>query len=308
MTDICFGYACINNSLPSRFRTMQRKQYLELAAKDETLAMEKAKSITIFNLKEALRILRWNRENKVPFYRFSSDLVPLATIAELRRSRTWYDDPEIRQNCAAIHHHVETYGPRTSLHPGQYCVLNTPNPDVLTTSLFDLQHHVTLAKMLGATALIVHIGGGYGNKTKAMERFIEVAHGLDETTRSLLCIENDDRTYTLEETCFVGEKAGLPVVFDVHHHRCNPCDAPAKHLACALNTWGDRRPKVHISTGVTGPTDRRHADYIAPEDFEVLAQMLADAGSSVADVDIMVEAKEKDKALLQLREQIAQSL
>ena len=109
-------------------------------------------------------------------------------------------------------------------------------------------------------------------------------------------------------------RTGVRVVYDHHHHRCHPgeLDVP-EALAAAAATWGDLRPEVHLSSPRTElrtvgrgraarllpPLVDQPADFVTPWD---LAELLRLAPSPV---DVMLEAKAKDLALLWLREQLA---
>ena len=60
------------------------------------------------------------------------------------------------------------------MHPGQYTVLNSPNPEVVERAILDLDYHTKLLSSLGGgqeNKMILHIGGGYGDKSQAIERF-----------------------------------------------------------------------------------------------------------------------------------------
>jgi len=60
------------------------------------------------------------------------------------------------------------------------------------------------------------------------------------------------------------------------------------------NTWKGQRPKIHLSSGRSGPTDKHHADFIGFEDYIQAAALVKD------DFDIMMECKEKDLAVLEI--------
>ena len=63
---------------------------------------------------------------------------------------------------------------------------------------------------------------------------------------------------------------GLPLVYDVHHHRCHPDGLTVDEATeLALGTW-DREPLFHLSSplyGWPGPRPERHHDFIDPADF-----------------------------------------
>ncbi|TNF50901.1 MAG: hypothetical protein EP304_01410, partial [Deltaproteobacteria bacterium] len=124
---------------------------------------------------------------------------------------------------------------------------------------------------------------------------------LAEPIRSRLTLENDDRSYTVEDLLPVCEQLDIPLVYDVHHHRCNPdgLTVAAATEAC-LQSWRrrGREPYFHISSpkhgwnGKPGP----HADFIDVADFPAEWHGL--------DATIDVEAKAKELALLKLKKEL----
>jgi UV DNA damage endonuclease len=92
----------------------------------------------------------------------------------------------------------------------------------------------------------------------------------------------------------------VPLVYDVHHHRCNPDGLSEEEATLeATRTWGDREPWVHLSSpkaGWSGGDPRPHADYIDPSDLPACW-----VGRSMT---IDVEAKAKELAVLRLQKHI----
>ncbi len=87
----------------------------------------------------------------------------------------------------------------------------------------------------------------------------------------------------------------MPLVYDVHHHRCLPDGysvAQASDLAVA--TW-NREPLFHVSSPKDGwrkPRPGRHHDYINPRDFP--------REWMHGDFTVEVEAKAKELAVVRL--------
>lgn len=52
------GYACINLSLPSKFKTLRLKTI-------ESEGIEKVKELTLHNFNEVLRTIRWNIDQDI---------------------------------------------------------------------------------------------------------------------------------------------------------------------------------------------------------------------------------------------------
>jgi UV DNA damage repair endonuclease len=91
-------------------------------------------------------------------------------------------------------------------------------------------------------------------------------------------------------------RVGLPLVYDVHHHRCLPDRYGIEEAAeLAAATWGDREPWAHISSPKEGYRSKRpqaHHDYVRPRDVprSWLGRRLT----------VDVEAKAKERAVLRL--------
>ncbi len=60
---------------------------------------------------------------------------------------------------------------RTSFHPDQFVVLNSPREDVVEKSIQDLEYHAEVAEWVGADVINIHGGGAYGNKGAALVTF-----------------------------------------------------------------------------------------------------------------------------------------
>ncbi|MEK6248585.1 MAG: GIY-YIG nuclease family protein [Planctomycetales bacterium] len=134
-----------------------------------------------------------------------------------------------------------------------------------------------------------------------MARFASNLNRLSDRARSRLTVENDDTTYTPSELLPVCRAEGIPLVYDVHHHRCNQDDLSIEEATeQAIATW-DRQPMFHISSpieGWNGPKPKRHHDFIDVQDFPDCWRVLP--------LTIEVEAKAKEVAVLKLKKQLAE--
>ena len=124
-----------------------------------------------------------------------------------------------------------------------------------------------------------------------------------------MVVEHDERCFDLSDVLALHERTGVRVVFDLHHHRCNPASGledVRTALAAALDTWpSGLRPKVHLSSprtefrSVAGrkrpPLLDQHADFLSPWDLVTLLD------AADRPLDVMVEAKAKDLAVLAVR-------
>ncbi len=293
--NVHLGYACLNTTLPIRLRTLRLATYQEKG--DAYL-----KTLILNNLTYTLSCLRWNEDHRVDFFRVSSDLVPLATHPEM--GFPWDRDDDVLALCETIRQLAQSNRVRLSMHPGQYTLINSPDDRVVARALEDLEYHRMLGEKLGVTDLIIHVGGVYGDKTQAMHRFVQAYRELKPGIRERLRLENDERSYTLDEVLTLSGETGVPVVADFHHHRINGGGDPAELLERAVRTWdGWTIPKFHLSSGRNGPTDSRHHDLIRTEDA-LWAFHLLEEVPGLSEVYLMLEAKQKEQAILSLRREI----
>ena len=118
-----------------------------------------------------------------------------------------------------------------------------------------------------------------------------------------MTIENDDKSYTPEDLLPVCHKINIPLVYDVHHHRCNKDIYSLKEATeKAKETW-NREPLFHVSSPIDGWQGRkpqRHHDFIDVKDFPEYW--------NVSNLTVEIEAKAKEIAVLQIREQLSRSI
>lgn len=307
------GYVAMStvvaNASPSK--TMTASSFVKL--EDREAAIRKLERIGKENLHNSLRLLRHNRAHDIRLYRFSSKLIPLIGHEMLEG---WDPIPALGGDFAELGEYVRLHRMRTSFHPDHFTVLSTPREDVLKNSRADLARHHAMLQAMGLNANAkcnIHIGGTYGDKEKARERFIRSFLGLDEAIRRRITLENDDKTFTARETLEVCEEVQAPMVLDLHHHTVNNEGEDALALwPRILRTWegaGENTeeslglpllpPKIHVSSPKSEKDARAHADYV---EIGPLAAFLKSIAADTPMLDVMLEAKMKDGALLKLME------
>ncbi len=192
-------------------------------------------------------------------------------------------------------HFVHKHKLRTCFHPDQFVVLNSPRRDVVEKSVHELEYQAEVAEWVGADVVNIHGGGAYGDKQKALADFARNLKLLSHRARSRLTVENDDKTYTPADLLPICKAEGLPLVYDVHHHRCNPDGMSVEQATRkALATW-NREPLFHISSpieGWDGPNPGRHHDFIDVKDFPEFWRRKK--------ITVEVEAKAKEVAVKKL--------
>ncbi|MEJ7639636.1 MAG: hypothetical protein WKF75_17100 [Singulisphaera sp.] len=125
------------------------------------------------------RVVEFNVDRGVSLYRISSQLIPFASHPV--NDRPWWDD--FAGPLAEIADVIARSRMRVSVHPGQFTVLNSPNPKTVADSLRELEWHARLLDTLRtdpSCKIILHVGGAYGGRPEAMDRFVEVANLLPD--------------------------------------------------------------------------------------------------------------------------------
>ncbi|WP_059171813.1 UV DNA damage repair endonuclease UvsE [Bacillus sp. FJAT-27445] len=300
---IRFGYVSTALSLweASPSRTMTFARY-KLLGKEER--REKLLSLTAENLWNTRRILYYNIAHGIEVYRFSSSIVPLATHPEAG----WDFASPLKDEWLEIGALVKKYRIRVSFHPNQYTLFTSPREEVTKNAVRDMEYHYRMLECMGLEewgTLNIHIGGAYGDKESAIIRFHENLRQLPSHIKGAMTLENDDKTYTTEETIDVCLKERIPLAFDYHHHMANLSERPLEELLPGVfSTWAKREqvPKIHISSPKTEKAFRSHADFVDLEFIMPLLKLLREVSQ---DVDFMIEAKAKDQALLKLVPEVA---
>ncbi|MCS7167626.1 MAG: UV DNA damage repair endonuclease UvsE [Gemmatales bacterium] len=233
-------------------------------------------------------------------FRVLSDLLPLATH-EQYHYRLCDLPAQIHEHFREAGRFAQSHGIRLSFHPDQFVLLNSPRPEVVRAAIQDLVMHADLAEVLGADVINIHAGGIYGDKKQALQRLARAIDRLPDQVRQRLTLENDDRFYTVADLLPLCHSLQIPLVYDVHHHRCLPDDLSVEQATeLAYATW-NREPIFHISSPRSGWRSRdptQHADFIRPADFPVCWLPLS--------MTVDVEAKAKEKAVLRLARYFAQ--
>jgi UV DNA damage endonuclease len=263
------GLCCQFVDEPIKFRTTTVTAMLRLG-KRERLA--RLSELCRANADALLSALRYCAAHGIGAFRVNSQILPVMT-----HPKAGYEMAELPGGSAIITRFRECgifareFGLRLSFHPDQFVVLNSPNPQTLTHSLAELDYQAEVAEWVGADTINIHGGGAYGDKTAALRVLRTNIEKLPERIRSRLTLENDDKVYTPSDLLPVCTDTNVPLVYDVHHHRCCPDGLTVEAATeAARQTWGRREPLFHISSpleGWSGPKPQRHHDYIDAGDF-----------------------------------------
>lgn len=275
-----------------------------------------------------LRVLfAYLSETDIRLYRMASGLAPYATHPEMPRFHGQV--AECADELADVGAEAQRTGLRLSFHPSQFIVLNALDDDLAARSRADIEVQAAIleAMSLGDEAVIVlHVGGVYGDRQAALERFARRYGELSPVARRRLVLEHDDARFGVADALWLHRRLGLRVVFDAHHFHCHNPDGldmlEAAHACLATWEGWDARPKIHFSSPRTdwgfrhgsGEKGRRpdwkaHAEFVDPFAFVAFYRALLGSGRwgrlELARMpDVLLEAKAKDIAVTQLRQDL----
>lgn len=254
-------------------------------------------SLIEHNLNSLDRLIDYNIANGIKLFRISSDLIPFGSsvAAEL----PWHSI--YAEKLAAVGNKLLNAGMRVSMHPGQYTVLNSTDKVVAERAVNDLEYHSKVLHCLGLGRehkIVLHLGGVYGDKRQAENRFISRYKDLNPSIQGRLVLENDDKLFNIQDVLDTAKIAGIPAVYDNLHNAMNPADTVYKDIdwikKCS-ETWDtlDGPQKVHYSQQNPDKKPGAHSDSIQIDTFLEFYQQF-----SGAEIDIMLEVKDKNVSAL----------
>lgn len=285
------GLVCITASDAVRYRTLTRKRLLQLTELEQVQVL---RDLYADNLQRLNRALDFCVTHRIHLYRITSALFPFT------------DEPvgqtvlsELTEALRVTGDRADALQIRLVLHPDQFVVLNSDKPTVIENSIKVLSTHARMMDLLGQPRspwALMNIHGGKGDRA---ERLVEVIRSLPDAIRHRLTLENDEFTYSAAEILAVCQAAGIPMVFDAHHHVIHEHldtyedNSVAEMLAAARSTWAHPDWQlVHISNGCDSFADQRHSDLITamPSAYRHAPW-------------IEVEAKQKEVAIAKLQQE-----
>ena len=285
------GLVCITASKDVRYRTVTRKRLLQFSEAEQE---EMLRNLYKENLQRLNQAIDFCLAKEIKLYRITSNLFPFADTELGERVLNELDEELLQTGQRAL-----AAGIRLVMHPDQFVVLSSDNPEVVANSIKILAYHAMIMDKLRQPRSPWAILEIHGGKSDRSERLVEVIRNLPEAIRSRLALENDEYAYSAEEILAVCRQAGVPMVFDAHHHivheNLDSYDDPnvGEMLAAAATTWSVQEWQlVHISNGREAFNNREHSDLIT-----VMPSSYGNAPW------IEIEAKLKEEAIAKLREE-----
>jgi UV DNA damage endonuclease len=282
------GYPCINRTLNcSSSSTFRLKSYSEA----------RLKASIQNNLNCLRRILQFNLQHKLFFFRISSDVVPFASHPINKFNWQKHFQDEFKE----IGEFIIKNRMRISMHPDQFTLINSIKDEIFERSKKELLYHaqiLDLMKLDTSAKIQIHVGGAYGDKKASMDRFVTRFNKLPDSVARRLVIENDDRLYDLNDCFKISEEIKIPVLFDVFHHKLNNSTNQTMREFFRLieKSWNSKRdgaPMVDYSSQEPNGLLRQHSETINLEDFGLFLKQ-----TEPFDLDVMIEIKDKEKSAI----------
>ena len=281
------GYPCINRSIGC-----SSNKKFRLANFTEEKFNETVKN----NLNCLGKIIDYNIENDMLFLRISSETVPFAShdVCTLDWKETF------RIELENIGKKLRENNFRVSMHPGQFTLLNSPSEKIVVKSLAELEYHADLlgAMSLDNTAKIqIHVGGVYGDKDSAIERFISTFGIASKKITSRLAIENDDYHYSVKDCLRINKETNIPIILDNLHLEClNDGESLIEAYDMIKGTWDeeDGIPMLDYSSQQKDARIGKHTEHIDSNHFKKFIDIMHNQ-----EFDLMFEIKDKEKSVLE---------
>ena len=276
--------------------------YKEFSKYDNNKGIDLLTERIKLNFKNFQKVLKYNYDNKIKFYRMTHTMFPLLTHPNVNISykKIFKDDfKKLKET-------ISKYNIRIDTHPDEFCLLTSEKNDVTSNSIKILKFHLEIFKLLGINGrCVLHIGSSKPTKEEALDRFKINYNKLPIELKNLIILENDDKTYTVTDTLLISEELNIPMVLDYHHFICNHLknEKIDKLLPRIIKTWENTNlnPKMHFSCSLSTKQKRNHSTYISYNSFIKFLKLLKPLNT---DIDIMLEAKGKDEALFRLVRQL----
>jgi UV DNA damage endonuclease len=284
---IRLGYPTKNLTIPAG--TNRTLRLANLRDKD------KVRGLIRENIAGLTTILPWNAARDIWLFRMGQAMIPFASHPDFPYDWEEEHGPELRRAGML----ARELGIRLSMHPGQYIQPGSLKPEVVERSLAELRYVARLFDLIGSTdsVLVLHMGGAYEDRAATARRFTEVMRPETGVLR-YLALENDERVWIVPEIVETARVLGIPAITDAFHHGLNPGGLDLEEaLDLCLPTWEARgdRPKLHLSSQDPEKQPGAHAYSVNLADWHALEYALRGR-----EVDVMVEAKGKEHALVPL--------
>jgi len=237
----------IQRPLNTRSTTVQ---WLNRQTRD--VAEERLWDIMVHNIQSYYNLIEYvgSLPNELRMVRLGSDVLPVYTQSDWCY---YWKLPAVVAYCekhfARVGELARQLDVRLSMHPGQFTVLASDNPDIVERSIEEFEYHTNVLRWMGYGQTFqdakcnVHISGRQGPAgIKA------VLPRLSQEARNTITIENDEMSWGVDASLELAND--LALVLDIHHHwvRTGEYIQPSDdRFARIVDSWRGVRPVIHYS-------------------------------------------------------------
>ena len=304
-TGLNLGYTCDNLTLE---RLQKRKTSRSCIRRTfDQRGVRHVSRLALENAIDLFHTLEWNAQNGIFLYRVTSHLFPWSQMYQVEDLPDFED---ILTVLAAAGDVARKSGQRITAHPPHYIKLASPDTTLVAKSKVYLELQSKIFDWMGFAPsywnkMVIHVGGVYGDKGKSLGRFAKSFEQLSDAVQQRLTVENDDRpnSYGVADLHGLHQLCSIPITFDAHHQNfCSGGMSAAEAFHMAYSTWpSDVRPVVHWSESPEDPDRAKKS----PHAHSCFVYGPLDVFGYEDKVDIMIEAKAREVALLLYRDEIA---
>lgn len=244
-----------------------------LNSQSRTVAEDRLWELVRFNIKAVYKLIQFvgTLPENQRMVRIGSDVLPAYTHPDWSYFYTWQQDVMryCDQELLKAGDLARELDVRVSMHPGQFCVLASDRPEVVSSSIKELEYHADIMRMMGYaydfmdTKINVHISGRGGP-----DGIRAILPRLSPEARNTLTIENDEMSWGLDASLELANDVAL--VLDIHHHWVRTGEyiqASDDRFKQVIDSWRGVRPTIHYSVS--------REDLLVDHDPNVLPDMNA---------------------------------
>lgn len=272
---------------------------------DVELGKRYVEALCLANVKDIIKMVRWNDKFNIKFFRLSSEMFPFASHEEYGYKLA----PFASEALAEAGRVIAELGHRVTTHPGQFTQLGSPRKPVIDNAIRDLDYHDELLSLLQLpeqqdkdAVMILHLGGVFEGKKETLDRFRENYAKLSQSVKNRLVLENDDVCWTVHDLLPFCEELNIPFVLDFHHHNIL---FDSEQIREGTKDIIDLFPRIKATWDRKGITQKMH--YSEPTPPAITPRQRRKHNPRVStlppcppDMDLMIEAKDKEQAVFEL--------
>lgn len=250
-------------------KSLQYKRYL-----NNSYTKEHIEEVWYSNCTSLLSLIKKIHNEGYSSFRISSSLFPLFD----KEINLLYNS-EAKNVLKQIGDFIISAKMRITTHPDQFVLLSSNKESVNNNSILMLEHFGWVFDCMGLPKTPYHCINIHGGVKGNSDIFVSNIDKLSESVRSRLTLENDERSYSVNDLYKVFLRTNIPIVFDCHHHNFNTGEIFLEEaLELSLKTWNNVKPLTHLSNSepeslnLSFSDRRKHSNYVnnIPELFAKL--------------------------------------